>query len=126
MQALMITLLLMSLTTHSAANETQCVKAYPLSTGGVASCNGVLVGVEQLRLAVLCKKETVPKLTAELNLCTKTLDLERKLFDANLKAAIAESAVLKDRLESANSVINKVVWSAAGFALGAVLATLAK
>ena len=89
-----------------------------------ASCNGALIGVEQLRRATLCAKETVPKLRVSLDVCQSLREKERSFFQKKLKLMWLENEALTIQTEklSEGYLINKFLWGASGITIGAIVA----
>lgn len=70
----------------------------------ISPCTGILVPSEKLRNALLCKRVTVPTLTAERDKCLRDIDIRMKLYLARedlLKSELSrerESSLVRDKI----------------------------
>ena len=95
-----------------------------MNVGIEAHCNGALIGIEQLRRATLCVKETTPRLEVALSVCKSLRESENSFFQKRLKAMWKDNEALTNRTERSEraNAINKFLWGASGVTLGAIVA----
>ena len=115
-----------SLTTPSQASDHDCKKATILNIGTEASCNGALIGIQQLQKAVLCAKETVPTLKVRIKVCEALRDKEKEFFVKRLEIMTFENGILQDQIRKKGGadLLDRFLWGASGVTLGAAIAII--
>lgn len=64
-----------------------CAAIVPLPKGATAKCDGLLWSIEATQNALQCRRVEIPKLKADLNLCSKTKAAEIQALDIKLRTA---------------------------------------
>ncbi len=97
-----------------------CAAIIPLPKDSVAPCDGLLWSEDATRSAIRCRRVDLPRLTADLKLCTKTNAAKIKSLEIKLKAA---EAFVEESPEPPAAWLLPTI-SAASFVVGGILASV--
>ena len=64
-----------------------CAAIVPLPKGFPAKCDGLLWSIEATQNALQCRRVEIPKLKADLNLCSRTKAAEVEALEVKLRTA---------------------------------------
>jgi hypothetical protein len=94
--------------------------------GIAAECNGVLVGVEELRKCVLCFKQEVPRYKIQLQECTRMSELNRSTYLAKLEVYQGGLRDLEHKLAQSETeqIKDAFIWGSVGATIGLVIGML--